>query len=78
MEAYKFQITVQEDGVIRIPEIANLAHQQVEVFVVIPSTPEVKASKGRVIDGFLNRWTGVLKDADPEDLKACYLQEKYG
>ena len=78
MEAYKFKTTIQENGVIRIPEIADLAHQQVEIFVVINLTSEVEAYDDQVIDRFLNRWRGVLKDAAPEDLKARYLQEKYG
>ncbi len=33
MEAYKFETTVLEDGVIRIPEIANIRNKKVQVFV---------------------------------------------
>ena len=78
MEAYKFQTTVQENGVIQIPEIANLVHQQVEIFVVVNPPTELEARERQTIDRFLNKWRGFLKDADPEDLKARYLQEKYG
>ncbi len=35
MEAYKFETTIQENGVIQIPEMARLTHQRVEVFVVV-------------------------------------------
>ena len=30
------------------------------------------------LDNFLEEWTGILKGADPDKLKAQYLEEKYG
>lgn len=77
MEAYKFEATVKEDGGISIPKIADLAHQQVEVFVIVRSPSGLTDQKSQSIERFLNKWRGVLRDADPGDLKAQYLQEKY-
>ena len=40
MKAYKFETTVQDNGVIRIPEMIKFANQRVEVFVVVSSTTQ--------------------------------------
>ena len=77
MEAFKFETTVKENGVIQIPEIARLAHQQVEVFVVVRPTVQQKAGKLQAVENFLAKWRGLLKDFDPDELKFQYLQEKY-
>ncbi len=79
MEAYKFETTIQKDGVIQIPEIAELVHQRVEVFVVINPTDQEETTKqpSQSMKAFLNKWRGVLRDSDPDELKSRYLQEKY-
>lgn len=41
MEAYKFETTVLENGVIKIPEISNLKNQKIEVFVVVKSNEKL-------------------------------------
>ena len=48
MEAYKFETTIQENGVIQIPEIARFAHRQVEVFIVVRPKPQVRQGLGLV------------------------------
>ena len=78
METYKFETTVQEDGVIKIPEIAKLAHQRVEISVVISSSDELASEPSQYIEAFINKWRGFLKGFDPDELKSKYLQEKYG
>lgn len=75
MEAYKFKTTVEEEGVLRIPEIARLAHQQVEVFVVV--APDTEAGSAQTVQQFLDKWQGLLQDFDVEELKPQYLREKY-
>ena len=77
METYKFRTTVQEDGVIRIPEIARLAHQNVEVFVVVDSDATLQKDRARGMQDFLDKWQGFLKGYDADELKAQYLREKY-
>jgi hypothetical protein len=77
MEAYKFRTKVEEDGVIRIPEIARLAHQDVEVFVVVASDVGPQTDRTHGIQDFLDHWQGFLKGYDADELKAQYLREKY-
>jgi len=77
MEAYRFETTVKENGVIQIPEIACLARQRVEVIVMLSPICSQETEKAYAIDRFLNKWRGFLKDADPDELKYRYLQEKY-
>ena len=38
MEAYKFETTVLENGIIQIPEISKYKNQKIEVFIVLKST----------------------------------------
>jgi len=78
MEAYKFEATVQTNGVIKIPEIAKWANQQIEVFVIIPSPPPAQTvAKRQILQQFLDKWLGFLEGVDPVQLKTQYLQEKY-
>jgi hypothetical protein len=77
METYKFRTTVEEDGVIRIPEIARLAHQDVEVLVVVGADAEPQADRARGMQEFLDKWQGFLRGYDADELKARYLREKY-
>ena len=78
MEAYKFETTIQQGGVIQIPEMSRWTHQRVQVFVVIspPAAPETELAPS--IAAFLDRWRGFLKGCDAEQLRGQYLQEKYG
>ncbi len=78
MEAYRFETTVKDNGIIQIPEIARLARQRVEVIVMVSPVFERETEKAYVIDRFLDKWRGFLKDTDPDELKSQYLQEKYG
>lgn len=77
MEAYKFEVVVQEDGIIKIPEISQFANQEVEIVILVKSKVEIKSKPEKMIEKFLNKWSGVLKDVDPDGLKLQYLQEKY-
>ncbi len=76
MEAYKFETTVLENGMIKIPQINKYANQKVEVFVVLKSTNIVK-SEQKSIDEFLNKWSGFFSEVDTDDDKYNYLMEKY-
>jgi len=78
MEAYKFETTIQKNGVIQIPEIAKWAQQRVDVFVVIHPTSRPDVELALSVKNFLNRWRGFLKGYDPDKLRTQYLQGKYG
>lgn len=78
MEAYKFEVTVQENGIIEIPEISQFANQEVEIFIMVKAKAENKPDLEKNVDRFLDKWRGALKGVDPDALKLQYLREKYG
>lgn len=78
MEAYRFQTTIQKDGVVKIPEIAKWANQQAEIFVVIMPSASLETESAPLLTTFLEKWRGFLNGFDPDELKSQYLQEKYG
>ncbi len=69
MQTYKFETTVQENGIIQIPEIAGLAHQRVKVFVVVCPAIEQETGK-QAVENFLDNWQDFLKGLDPDELKS--------
>ncbi len=78
MEAYKFETTVLENGIIQIPEISKLAHHPIEIFIVIKQLDSMASTEtSQSIDQFLNKWTGFIKGKNPDNNKLQYLQEKY-
>lgn len=77
MESYKFAVVVQEDGILKIPEISRFAHQEVEVLIMVNPKLDSKPGLERMIEQFLDKWGGALKDVDPDALKLQYLREKY-
>lgn len=77
MKAYKFEVTVQENGILEIPEISQFANQEVEVFIAIKPKSTVNIGKRDAVKQFISKWRGVLKDTDPDELKLDYLTDKY-
>ena len=81
METYTFETTVQENGAITIPERARWANRRVKVVLVIhPSrgaSPGEETERTASVSAFLDTWRGLLKDLDPDQLRAEYLQDKY-
>lgn len=77
MEAYKFETTVLDNGIIQIPEISKFAHRSIEVFVVLKQPESWNANKRQTITHFLDKWTGFLKGVDTDDAKFQYLRGKY-
>lgn len=78
MEAYKFDVTVQEDGIIQIPELSRFANRTVEVLIMVKPQDSSETAPLQAFDAFLKKWSGIIKGVDPDDLKSQYLQEKYG
>lgn len=78
MEAFKFDTTVLENGIIKIPEIAQFAHRSVEIFIVVKQPDSISTpDKSQSIEQFLEKWTGFIKGSEPDKNKFEYLQEKY-
>jgi len=71
----KYQTTVPKNGIIEIPKLTALARQRVEV-IIRPLHPEAESS-AETAKAFIEKWRGLLKNTDPDALKAQYMQEKY-
>ncbi len=76
MEAYKFETTVLENGIIKVPQFEKYTNRKIEVFVVFLPQIVEKEQKSS-IDGFLKEWTGFAKGIDPDTEKYDYLMKKY-
>jgi len=55
-----------------------LAHQQVEVFVVVSPSTEQETRPSQTVEAFLEKWRGFLEGFDLDELKLQYLQKKFG
>ena len=67
MEAYEFETTVLENGMIKIPEAAKFANRKVEIFIVIKSRETAKTKKNMTMEEFLDKWMGFLKGVEPDE-----------
>ena len=78
MEAYKFETTVSENGVIQLPEISKFANRKIEVFIVIKQQDkEADTINKQTPEQFTDKWKGFLKGISPDDSKFQYLSEKF-
>ncbi|RLD56393.1 MAG: hypothetical protein DRJ05_11390 [Bacteroidetes bacterium] len=76
MEAYKFETTVLENGMIKVPQFEKYTNRKIEVFVVF--LPQIIEKEQKTsIDGFLKKWTGFAKGIDQDTEKYDYLMAKY-
>lgn len=74
MEAHKFKTKVSKNGTIIIPESFGVKNKEVEVIILEDvANPERKSMKA-----FLERYSGILKEVDPDKAKWDYLKEKHG
>ena len=79
MEAYKFETTVSENGVIQLPEISKFANRKIEIFIVIKrQDEETNIMNEQMPEQFVDKWRGFLKGVvSPDDSKFQYLSEKF-
>ena len=76
MEAYKFETTILENGIIKVPQFEEYTNRKIEVFVVFMPQAIGEEPKSSV-DEFLEEWTGFAKGIDPDTEKYNYLMEKH-
>jgi len=76
MEAYRFETTVRQGGVLKIPELRKYANNVVDVFIVLkpPSKQEVKSHS---VDEFLKKWEGFFTLTDSDDIRYSALLDKH-
>ncbi len=71
MEAYKFETTVLDNGVIQIPEMAKYKNKKVQVFLI----PEYSIQEGNKqnniqhVEEFINTWVGYFSDIETDDIR---------
>lgn len=68
MEAYKFETTVSENGIIQLLEISDFASQ-----VVKQPNNQADGIEKQMSEQFTDKWTGFLKGINPDDSKFQYL-----
>jgi len=77
LQAYKFETTVLENGLIQIPDFMNYINQEVEIFVVLKPIQKEENKKKITTSEFIKKWAGFLTITNTEDSKYQYLIEKY-
>ncbi len=75
LQVFKFDTIVQENGIIRIPEIKRFVNCEIEIFVVIKQTKKLEPKL--TVSSFIEQWAGFFKTNDADDAKYQYLTEKY-
>jgi len=68
MEAYKFETTILENGMIQIPNFQKLKSKKVEVLILykIENEPETKEKEA---EEFINKWFGYFPIIDTDDIR---------
>ena len=74
MKAYRFDIKISGEGIIKLPSNAGLSDKEAEVIILLK---EDIRNKGLTGSDFINKWAGILKNQDIEQSKFNYLSEKY-
>ena len=78
MEAFRFTTKISKDGIIQIPKNSTFLGQEVELIILPKSDLEDKNNKSKITPlEFVEKWAGILKDADVENAKYDYLMNKY-
>lgn len=71
MEAYKFETTVLDNGIIQIPEIAKYKNRKVQIFLIPePSIKEENENSNiQHVEEFINTWVGHFSDIETDDVR---------
>ncbi len=71
MEAYKFETTVLENGVIQIPEMARYKNQKVQIFLIPDNSIEEDDEKSNIqhVEEFINTWVGHFSEIETDDIR---------
>ena len=75
MNAYKFDVSISEEGRIQLPLENEILGKEVEI-IIIPKV-EKKTVKKQVVTDFLDKWAGFFREIDADQARYEYLMEKY-
>lgn len=79
MNAYKFETIVQDDGIIKIPEIRDLVNHKVEILIIDLSESNKEKKQFKTFKEFSKKWKGCLKGINIDNYKEDrinHLKEK--
>ncbi len=76
MEAYKFETTVLENGVIQIPEIAKYKNQKVQIFLIPDYSVQEEKNNEQHVEEFINTWVGYFSDIETDDIRYNAIMKK--
>ncbi len=79
MEAFKFETTVLEDGIIKIPDFFRFKNRKVRISIeTVNESKNELEEKEKIINEFFEKWGGFFSMADDtDDDRYNYLMEKY-
>ncbi len=79
METYKFETTILENGVIKIPEFNRFQNRKVRISIeTITSHKKELEEKKKILKNFFDAWGGFFPNSeDADDDRYNYLMEKY-
>lgn len=69
MEAYKFETTVLENGMIQIPNYQKLKFKNVEVVLLVKQPEIEQKSKEQEVKEFVDKWYGFFPEIDIDDIR---------
>ncbi len=68
MEAYKFETTLLENGMIQVPDFQKLKSKKVEVLILYKNEPE-QDIKEKEAEEFINKWFGYFPIIETDDIR---------
>ena len=77
MNAYKFDVTVGQDGSIHLPYLSELENQDVEVIIVPGYDREKHVKQDNAGVDFVNTWSGILSEEIDPNSRLEFISEKY-
>lgn len=79
MEAFKFETTVLENGMIQIPEVYKFQNKKVRIYIeTVQEKTTEEDKKIELLNDFFEKWGGFFStDEDSTDDRYNYLMEKY-
>jgi len=71
MEAFKFETTILENGIIQIPEIAKYKNQKVQIFLIPEFSIKEEEEKSNIqhVEEFINTWVGHFAEIETDDIR---------
>ncbi len=73
MNAFKYSTVIKPEGIIKIPELAKLENQEIEIIVMLKTKAAPKQSED-FAKSFSSKWRGLLKEVEIHDYKSNRIE----